>query len=53
MDETLTHDVAAWLYGLVAGMTITVGHPNAEPTAAMAWEAMSQLESILKESAND
>ena len=49
MDETLTPDVATWLHDLVARQTIELGHPNARPIAAMAWRAIDQLETIIKE----
>ena len=40
---TLTPDVAAWLAGLVAGMTVEIGHPDARALAEMAWRALDQL----------
>ena len=48
MDQALmTPDVTRWLYGLVAGMTITVGHPEARAQATMAWAALDQLQTII------
>ena len=45
MDETVTisADVAAWLADIIAGMTITIGAPDAAQQATMAWRALDQL----------
>lgn len=45
MDQTvtLTPDVAAWLADLVASLTVTVGHPDAPDTLAIATKALQQL----------
>ena len=40
---TVDADVAAWLAHIISGMTIEVGHPDARPTAMMAWRALDQL----------
>ena len=48
MDEALTRDTAEWLYGLVAGMTVNVGHPDAQATVTIARQAMDQLLTILE-----
>ena len=48
MDETVTPDVAAWLYNLVARQVIEVGHPDAREQATMAWRALDQLATIIE-----
>ena len=40
---TIDADVAAWIADLIAGMTITVGAPDATRQAEMAWRALDQL----------
>ena len=46
MDEaiTITPDVATWLAGLVADMTVTIGHPDAQVVLAIATKALNQLQ---------
>lgn len=40
---TIDADLAAWLADIIAGMTITVGAPDAPRQAEMAWRALDQL----------
>lgn len=40
---TIDADVAAWLANLIAGMTVTIGAPDAPQQATMAWRALAQL----------
>lgn len=49
----LTPDVATWLRDLVARQSVEVGHPDARSQSAAAWQALDQLDQILRSSTDE